>query len=185
MTRHALVALALASLSTPAFAAEPAPPDCAAVYAEHLATDLALSYEQFDQTEGQGFRVLAGLGCAKEAADLIEAYLAKTGATQSSLRWHIAQLRATQGDRAEAVRYAKTCLREKEDFAANALRWNDYVRATIAFLERDREALVRHRDAVAAAKDDHFGNALNLKLLDALIRYFDHDYAYATSRIGS
>jgi hypothetical protein len=66
---------------------------------------------------------------------------------------------------------------------AGALRWNDYVRATIAFLAKDRPALQRHRDAVAAGKEEHFGNALNLKLLDSLLLHFERDYAYASSQL--
>ena len=158
--------------------------DCRDLYREHLARDLSLPYQRFDQTEGQGFRVLAEKGCAKEAADLIEAYIKATGAGQSSLRWHVAQLRATAGNSAEAIRYARTVLSEKEDFAEKPLRWNDYVLATIAFLQHDREALVRHRDEVARGKAEYFGNELNLKLLDSLIKYFDRDYAYATEHIG-
>ncbi|MCV2351693.1 hypothetical protein [Paucibacter sp. Y2R2-4] len=158
--------------------------DCERLYQERLKTDLSLDYRAFDQTEGQGFRALVREpGCEKQAADLIEAYIAANGAKQSSLRWHIAQLRATQGDTVAAVRYSKTVLSDKDDRKPGSLRWNDYVRATIAFLEKDRVALQSHRDAVAAGKDEHFGNALNLKLLDSLLRHFDRDYAFASLQI--
>ena len=156
---------------------------CEQAYQDQLATDLALDYTAFDQTAGQGFRKLAGLGCKQQAADLIEAYIEANNATQSSLRWHIAQLRASHGANDEAIRYARTVLNEEEDLEARPLRWNDYVLATIAFLEKDKAALQYHRDQVAAGADDHFGNQLNLKLLDALIKHFDHSYAYATARI--
>ena len=157
--------------------------DCAAIYAQHERDDLTLSYETFDQSEGKGFRVLAQEGCDKEAADLIEAYIRTTRASQSSLRWHIAQLRASAGDSAAAIRYARSVLVEGEDYARNPLRWNDYVLATIAFLEHDRAALILHRDRVARAGNAYFGNTLNLKLLDSLIEHFDRDYKYATSHI--
>lgn len=157
--------------------------DCKALYQQHLKTDLQLPYAQFDQTEEQGFRPLAALQCDKEAADLIEAYIAKNNAKQSSLRWHIAQMRAMSGDYPNAIRYANSVLNAQEDFSKNPLRWNDYVKATIAFLERDRKALQYHRDQVAAAKAEHFGNELNAKLLDALLKHFDQDYRYATSHI--
>lgn len=158
--------------------------DCEQLYQAHLKTDLSLDYRAFDQTEGQGFRALVTKpGCEKQAADLIEAYIAANGAKQSSLRWHIAQLRATQGDSVAAIRYSKTVLTDKDDRKPGALRWNDYVRATIAFLEKDRVALQNHREAVAAGKDEHFGNALNLKLLDSLLRHFDRDYAFASLQI--
>jgi hypothetical protein len=173
---------ALLILQGAAQAATPA--DCQAAYREHLASDLSLPYERFDQSEGQGFRALALLGCEKEAADLIEAYIAATNARDSSLRWHVAQLRAEQGANAEAVLQAKSVLDPHEDLAKDPLRWNDYVLATIAFLEHDREALVRHRDKVAEGQAAHFGNALNLKLLDSLVKHFDRDYRYATRHIG-
>ncbi|HET9484738.1 MAG TPA: hypothetical protein VFO79_12335 [Xanthomonadales bacterium] len=187
-----LLALAFAGLSlangaasTPGSAAAvPAPADCAALLRAHLETDLALPYEAFDQAEGQGFRVLAAHRCHREAADLIERYIAANGAAERSLRWHAAQLRASSGETAAAIRHARSVLSESEDFAKQPLRWNDYVLATIAFLERDREALLRHRAAVAAGKDAHFGNALNLKLLDSLVKHYERDYAWATSHIG-
>ena len=90
MTPFALL-LAVAPVVSPAV-------DCDALYREHQASDLRLSYEQFDQTEGSGFRVLAAAGCPKQAADLIEAYVAHTGASEPSLRWHVAQLRSTTGE---------------------------------------------------------------------------------------
>jgi len=157
--------------------------DCNVLYQAHLATDLTLEYQAFDQTQDQGFRVLAAAGCYREAADLIEAYVAATHAEQSSLRWHIAQLRATHGDNESAIRYARETLNDNEVKAAGALRWNDYVLATIAFLENDPDALQQHRDNVAEAADGHPGNALNLKLLNALQRHIGQSYAYATSRI--
>ncbi len=157
--------------------------DCDQLYQQHLQTDMSLDYQGFDQTPGKGFRALAEMNCTKQAADLIQAYIRTTGAEESSLRWHIAQLRASHGDYESAIDYANMVLLKKEDFSVRALRWNDYVLATIGFLERDKVKLVHHRDRVAAARDQHRGNAQNLKLLDSLITYFDYNYKYATSRI--
>ena len=180
--KRSTLALALPLLCS--FGAKAEPGDCAALLRERLQTDLTLSVQAFDQTEGQGFRALAARpGCAREAGDLIEAYIAATGAKAAQLRWHLAQMRATQGDSAAAIRAARSVLDERDESKPGELRWNSYVRATIAFLEHDREALQRHRDHVAAGRDEHFGNALNLKLLDALLRHFDRDYAYATAHI--
>lgn len=156
--------------------------DCEALYQKHLKTDLDLSYKEFDQTMGQGFRVLAEVRCSKEAADLIEAYIEKNGATQGSLRWHVAQLRASAGDYEAAVESARQSLSEDEAAKTQPLRWNDYVLATIAFLEGDLGKLKFHRDNVAAGKEDHFGNEMNLKLLDGLIRHFGKPYDEATRR---
>ena len=172
-------ALTLLLISCCAHAATP----CQTLYAEHLQTDLQLSYEAFDQTEDSGFRVLAKSGCPKEAADLIERYVEHTHAQERSLLWHIAQLRAEDGDSAEAIRYARKVVGETEDHARHPLRWNDYVLATIAFLDHDKPRLILHRNRIAAASDAHPGNKLNLKLIDSLIRNFDKDYKYAVSHI--
>lgn len=157
---------------------------CAAMFQAHLKTDLTLGYEAFDQTEGQGFRALAESGCDREGADLIEAYAKANPSKQSSLVWHVAQLRASAGQTAEAIAAAKASVDPKEDLAKSPFHWNDYVLATIAFLERDKAALQRHRDRVAEARGADMGNEMNLKLLDALVRYFDASYDYATSHIG-
>ncbi len=157
--------------------------DCAAAYQRHLKTDLSLSYQEFDQTMDAGFRALASFGCEREAALLIERYIARNGAEQSSLRWHIAQLLATAGDYPAAIASARMTLRSDEDFSQHPLRWNDYVLATIAFLEADREALLNHRNEVAKGANEYFGNQLNLKLLDSLLRNFGQGYKYAAEHI--
>lgn len=159
--------------------------DCAAELEIHLKSDLTLSYEEFDQTMGSGMRVLSAKGCHSESAELIEAYIAHNHATESSLRWHIAQHRAMAGEYDEAIQSAKAVLRSGEDLDNDPFRWNDYVLATIAFLEHDREALIRHRDNVAMGKDQHHGNAINLRLLDALVEHFGATYAEATRSMGS
>lgn len=171
---------ALALLITaPAFAEL----DCDVLFQEHMESDMELSYEAFDQTMDMGFRVLGAAGCHEQAADLIQAYIAHNEAEQRSLRWHVAQLRATHGDYEQAVEYANSVLLEAEDFAARALRWNDYVLATIAFLEKDREALAHHRNQVERGVGEHAGNELNLRLLDSLVRHFDQSYEYALMNI--
>lgn len=155
--------------------------DCAALYRQHLATDLTLSYTEFDQTLGKGMRPLADAGCAKEAADLIVAYIDQNKDQRSSLKWHVAQQRALQDARAEAVAYARLSLAPSEDFAQEPLRWNDYVLATIAFLEKDRKAFDHHAAQLAKGKA-YFGNAINAKLLDKLSSNFDKNYKDATAQ---
>lgn len=150
--------------------------DCQQELRQHLRTDLSLSYKDFDQTPGKGFRLLANLGCSKEAADLILIYMQKNRDYTSSLTWHASQMRALHGDYVVAAQYARMTLKEKEDFAREPLRWNDYVQATIAFLERDSARLKQHRDKVAEGREQYWGNALNLKLLDKLIANFDKSY---------
>ena len=66
---------------------------CQDLYQQHLNTDMSLSYKEFDQTMGKGFRELISkdLSCDKEAALLIEEYIKVNKATENSLRWHVAQ----------------------------------------------------------------------------------------------
>ncbi len=153
--------------------------DCSALLKEHLQTDLSLSYREFDQTQGKGFRAMGD--CDKETADLIEAYIQKNGEA-SSLVWHVAQLRAMAGDYQQAIIQAKRVLHSKEDAAKIPLRWNDYVLATIAFLENDKASLIAHRNAVAEGAEAYPGNKRNLELLDGLIRDFGSSYKYAYGR---
>lgn len=154
------------------------PADCAALYRSAVQNDLDLPVDAFDQTEGRGFRVLAAAGCMGEAGDLIEAWSARRKDVPYHVHWHLAQMRAEQDDRPAAIVAAKQALRPDE--AADAdFKWNNYVQATIAFLQRDRSAFDRHRSAVAAAVDRHAGNGMNLALLDTLGRHFDASYLQA------
>ncbi|MBV1775505.1 hypothetical protein KSF73_07220 [Burkholderiaceae bacterium DAT-1] len=171
--------LVAAAGQTPAWAET----DCKAAYEAHLKTDLVLDYQAFDQTQHQGFRALGDLACHAEAADLIEAYIAHTQAKQSSLKWHIAQLRAHSGDYAAALRYAEQSIDPEESLEKDRLRWNDYVLATMAFLKHDKASLLAHRAKVEADIERHRGNGMNLRLLDAFVKYFDSSYAEAMQHI--
>lgn len=168
--------LLVALVSAAAAAATEA--DCAALYRSAVQNDLVLPVDVFDQTEGRGFRVLAAAGCVREAGDLIEAWSARRQDVPYHVHWHLAQMRAEQDDRPAAIAAAKNSLRADEAADA-AFKWNDYVRATIAFLQRDRAGFDRHRAAVAAAAERHAGNRMNLSLLDRLGRHFDSSYLQA------
>jgi hypothetical protein len=153
--------------------------DCSVLLKKHLQSDLALSYSEFDQTHGKGWRVLTDQKCHLEAAQLIERYIEKNAATESSLVWHIAQARALAGKYKSAIKFARKSLATPEKAAQNKLRWNDYVLGTVAFLERDKDELIKRRDILEAEKNTHFGNEMNLKILDSFVRYFDKSYQYA------
>lgn len=153
--------------------------DCDALLKEHLRTDLDLPYADFDQTKGKGFRILGDAGCNEQAAQLIDAYIAKNHPEQSSPTWHAAQMHAMAGDYPVAIRDAKAVLLDKEDFSKDPLRWNDYVLATIAFLQHDKATLIEHRNKVAEGAEAFWGNKTNLRFLDGLVAHFDQPYAYA------
>lgn len=154
--------------------------DCDAALAEHMESDLSLSYEAFDQTMGEGWRRLADQGCHLESARLIERYSIENDAEgHSALNWHRFQMLAYAAEHEAAIELVDRILISDEQQAETDLRWNDYVLGNVAFLERDMEALRHHRDQVAAGVGDHPGNELNLNVLDRLIEDFDQSYRRA------
>jgi hypothetical protein len=153
--------------------------NCSALLKEHLQSDLTLSYDEFDQTQGKGWRVLTDQNCNLEAAELIERYIEKNTASESSLVWHIAQTRALAGKYKSAIKFARRSLSSPEKAAKSQLCWNDYVLGTIAFLEHNKAELIKRRDVVEAKRNAHFGNEMNLKILNNFVHYFDKSYKFA------
>ncbi len=157
---------------------------------------LAMSLHDFDQTEA-GWRSLDAEGCEQKAADAIRQYRTihaePLGEETSTLVWHEGQLRASTGETEEAIRLMLIG-REQESDATQP-----YTDATIAFLRRDRAALMAARARlVALPVPEAFARAsaryaasypdlppprwpLNLNIVDGLIACFDRPYreAYA------
>jgi hypothetical protein len=115
---------------------------------------LETDQQAFDQTfEGERTWRTIGSGegledCGIAQAAAIEAYLLyarpHSVVNQQILRWHAGQALAGEGEYARALAFFRGTydrLRRTE--------WNDYVDATIAFLEGDREALIEARDRLA------------------------------------
>ena len=134
------------------------------------------SLREFDQDPKGGWRALYNENCFAEAAKLILAYKTRTNTTDSQLSFHAGQMFAISGDYASAIKELKLALVPAAANSGNFL-WYDYVLGTIAFLERDRPRLIRHRDALAAKKES---NAPNLRVLNLLIERFDQSYDDAT-----
>ena len=89
----------------------------------------------------------------------------------------MSQLQASAGKYPAAVRAFKKSL-APDDANSGVMVWNDYVPGTIAFLERDRQALMRHSDALAARM---IVSDLNLKMLNQLLERFEKSYEDALS----
>ena len=153
-------------------------PSCAELFDQIFENSMTLDYEDFDQTSGQGFRVLAGAGCPREAADLIERYVQVTGATQRSLTWHLAQMRGEAGQIALAIEAAEASLDPKRS-ADEPFRWNAHVQAYLALLKGDRDQFDAHLQTLQAAADDHRGNAMNASFWERLAPHFELGYAGA------
>ena len=139
--------------------AQSEPTTCESVYQQHFKTDMALSYEAFDQTPQQGFRALAA-DCPLQAIELIKNYIILNHAREDSLRWHAAQLLGEVGKTDEAIKYALSTLRDKP----GTLLWNEYVQGYVAYWQGDQKKL-KAAIEVLESVTEHKGNAMNARLL--------------------
>lgn len=146
---------------------------------------LQMSYRQFDQSLGKGWRVFAGAGAYADAAFLIEEYRAMHRETLSEnelriLNFHAGQMFAFANDYAQArVRFAHAV---DPNVERNMVRlWNDYVEATMAFLDRDLVLLKQKRERMAG-RPKFFFVTPNLNVVDAFIKCFEEPYAVAYSK---
>jgi hypothetical protein len=143
---------------------------------------LNLDYHAFDQTlPDGGWRKY--VGCPTLTRDLIDAYTARHESTLAKqdwdvLVWHSGQLTAMAGDYAGAIAKMEKTFKPNEK-PTDTFLWNAYAKATIAFLKRDRPALISDRKELARGTSPL--NGLNLRKVDAFIRCFDSSYdnAYA------
>jgi hypothetical protein len=142
----------------------------------------ALSWHQFDQTPGKYWRELADARRFREAAELIEQYLAlhpelEQGLQKingANLHFHAAQCRALDGDKEGAL--AHLALSKHDSPSSVGLLWNDYVAGTEAFLRGDRDALTAAHLKLAQGGEI---NQTNTAVIEQLIANFGKDYAEA------
>ncbi|MBW8758400.1 MAG: hypothetical protein JF586_12380 [Burkholderiales bacterium] len=160
-----------------AVAAQAHAADCDALLRQHLASDLALPFDAFDQDDHQGWRPVSDAGCDAEAAMLIESYTARQAHPHPVLAWHRAQMLARAGKTVDAIDAARATLRSGDD--GSGFDWNDYANATIAFLQGDKPALQATHDRLAAAATKNESNQPNLRSTDRLLRCFGQPYKIA------
>lgn len=200
MKTHILIALI--ALSAAGAHAQP-PQRSDAECGVDLGRFMNMTFAQFDQDLDHGWREIADKpGCERAGADLIALYRDEQLAQQmAGLDWHEAQVRAGAGETTRAIELFRRNLefRKKramadQGSAADVL----YAEATIAFLERDRAALIAKRAQLAALpKPDWFDEAAekfrraypgskalmvwpsNLDTVDGFIACFDRPYAEA------
>lgn len=176
----ALLVAALSLLATLPVAADAADTgSCPALLAQHMGTDLALPFDQFDQDDHQGWRPLSDSDCEAEAAMLIAAYADKH--PHPVLTWHRAQMLAKAGKTADAIEAARLTLRPPHSDEGTGFDWNDYASATIAFLQGDKVSLQSNRDRLADAAAKSEFNQPNLRSVDKLLRCFGQPYKIAYS----
>ncbi len=153
--------------------------DCDALLQQHLASDMQLAFEHFDQDEHQGWRALSAAGCDLQAVTLIEQYSATQPHPHPVMAWHRAQILAKAGRTADAIAATKQTLRPPGSDRDSGFDWNDYANATIAFLQGDRPALELNRERLAAAAKVARINEVNLRAVDRLARCFGQAYKAA------
>ena len=114
---------------------------------------LALDQHAFDQDlsgGGGGWRAIAAKnGCEIAAANLIRDYRERHSLKELMLYFHEGQMRARGNDYAAAIALFEISRMPNEQDLAG---WNYYVDASIAFLRKDKEALIKARDGLAAVK---------------------------------
>lgn len=192
-----LLAVIAACASEPASRADQLATDGSACVQDRAAL-LALEYWEFDQSPEGVRAVLEKPGCLIAGADLIRDFHAALRADAQAVRhtfpegeitfsetgemrilyWHEGQARAFAGQTPEALSvFARSMDSAEENYGG----WNEYVRATIAFLSGDLEALKAEREAMA-----RLGSAasVNLMVVDRLVRCFGQSYqeAYGSER---
>lgn len=143
--------------------------------------ELDLDYKAFDQDLTGGWRRIASDKKYREAAELIDRYIAERRELPEwqrvNLRFHAGQLYAFANDKTSAVNRFKSALYAQEP-PASPVKWNAYVLATIAFLEEDRSRLLALRAEISKASKCE-ANVPNLDVVDRLIQHFGKSYAVA------
>ena len=169
---------------------------------------LTLSEDAFDQdlsNGGGGWRRVANIpGCEVAAADLIAQYRDAHPQSASVLTWHEGQLRASGGQNELAI---PLLLAARKDPGVDLAGWNAYVDATVAFLQRDKSALIAARQKLLAVpyvevegmpplQDGYvtfptppgqpilrFRWPINIEVVDGLLNCFDKPYKEASGEI--
>lgn len=181
----AILGILLALVGAPA----PAPaPNCTYNRTEMLNMNL----DTFDQSDKGWRKLLAKRGCEDSAVSLVKDYLSAhpdlSADQRPQLLWHEGQLLAVGNHYGESVAVFRSIDQTEESMRL-------YQAATIAFLQRDKQALIAARtqlaalpkppdfDAAAKAFQEKTGEPLtwpeNLNVVDGLIRCFSSSYRVA------
>jgi hypothetical protein len=120
---------------------QPSPDVCAFDRAKMLALD----EQAFDQDFTGGWRTLESEECWLVAADLIRDYRLARAPSSKILFWHEGQMRAFAGQTEPAILLFETTREPVNDWFG----WNLNVDATIAFLNKDKPALLKARATLA------------------------------------
>jgi hypothetical protein len=150
--------------------------DCLISEAEREAL-LSLDYNSFDQSlPDGGWRKYQR--CSLLTRGLLDAYTARHEKTLQKqqwdvLVWHSGQISAKVGDDTDAIDKMRQTLKPNEK-PTDAFLWNPYAKATIAFLKKQRPALLAERKKLARGLSPL--NRVNLRVVDTFVRCFQSTY---------
>lgn len=150
-----------------------------AVSDDMRARALKLSWDEFDQQSASpvSFRAIANRGCKREAGELVLYYLAHKGGLNESQqrlsRFHAGQLLAEAGEEARALELIRSAYWPEQP-GDSPLDWNTYVAGVVAFLEKNRTALILARERLEKAGGS---NLINARVLKRMEKCFDKSYA--------
>lgn len=135
---------------------------------------LNLNFENFDQNFEMGWRKISEKTGHTQAIKLIEEYLSRHRKNLEKwqttiLHFHAGQMLAFAGQRQEAIKHFRQSYNSLEVEKTSPIRWNAYVRATIAFLQNDSETMKSCREAMNKGPQDPKWVSPNQKVVDRLI----------------
>lgn len=134
-------------------------------------TLLQLDYDAFDMSDWRGLLMRE---CVDAAVAVLETYREQnarrlTAEQTRELHFHVGQALAFAGRETESVPHF-------ERARGGDAEWSAYVDATLAFLKREKAALVAARERYARAPN---ANAMRLAVIDGFIRCEAESYAAA------
>ncbi len=140
---------------------------------------MQLGVAEFDESEVKGWRALQDQKCYAEAAQLIEYFALRYDSDYRRLKWHLAQMHALAGNPTVAIAAARLSISPVQAQMHPDFDWNDYVLATVAFLQKDRATFDIHRAALKVIAPKNPLNAANVAFVDRLSQCFDKPYVIA------
>ena len=125
---------------------------------------LSMDWKSFDQTLGKGWREFAANDCEIAAGHLIDVYSShnsnKLNEMQKRvLRWHAGQQYAQGNIKTLALVRFRYSFKKDED-PNDPFKWNAYVAASIAFLEKDLKKLKAARDEMLPFAEQNIQNLI-------------------------
>ena len=174
MNKVFYIVIFFAAISNSAFSQEKA---------EKKESFLKLSFDLFDQDMSNGWRKLEKEKKYLKAAQMIDVYINQKEELKvwqkKILFFHSGQMYAYNDTYKTAIKRFYKSL----DTEGIMFNWNPYVKATIAFLEKDLKELKRQKKILTNLPKTPDGKIPNLDVIDRLIKKFNLPYREAYPKI--